>query len=100
QFRDAARRPDARDMLAEPTVGGRLDRDLDLVVIDDFQLGDGHAGIVDEDFFGVGESSAVEKKGRFRAALHAARHDASQSWRNSIGLGRAPQSTKTSQSDS
>ena len=73
QLRDAAGGADADGVLAEPAVGGDLDRGLDLVVVDDFQLRDAEAGRVEENFLGVGQPGAVEGENGVGPALRAAR---------------------------
>jgi adenine deaminase len=42
-------------VFAEPAVGGDLHRDFQRGVVDDLQLADGDAGVVDVNFFRVGE---------------------------------------------
>jgi len=48
---------------------------LQLRVVDDFQLLDDDAGIVDEDFLGVGEAAAIERDDGLGAALGTPRLD-------------------------
>src|SRR5207249_9885387 len=55
-----------------------------LAVIDDFQFRDADAGIIKQDFFGIGQPGAVKEKHHVGAALPAAWRDAAQTWRRGV----------------
>lgn len=69
EFGNAGRGADPEGVLAEPAVRGDGGRDLQGRVVHDLHLLDGDAGVVREDFLGVGQPTAGECDYRLGAAL-------------------------------
>ena len=85
EFRDAGGSANAEGVFAEPAFRRNRERDLHLGIVDDFELLDGDARIVDQDFLSIRESSAVEGDDGLSAALSPAWLDDAEGGRGSRG---------------
>ena len=70
-------------MLTEGGVGGDFNVSFDFVVFGGLEVGDSQAGVVEEDFLGVGKARAGEGDVQFGAALGARGEDVAEGggWR-------------------